>query len=244
MLPVTDLSAFRGQADTNLGLFMTYNPQMEFLFPGSQRLFKRDQSKSSRTPGKRRKKSEETETESDDIDIVQEDILKVEPKESKKVKRDTKKAEATSKPVREEEILEEVEEKKEKPKKRQTLENTEMGEMDMEMEDKNHKKRTLFHEQLQYGLIPGDDLSDLFPGNGYVLGSGGVKFDGSDNSAPPMEEVQMEPAEWEVRSIMAVCSQCSEDPFRKANIISWRESPKKLYAGAMYVPAVPECQRF
>ncbi|CAB0004666.1 unnamed protein product [Nesidiocoris tenuis] len=48
----------------------------------------------------------------------------------------------------------------------------------------------------------------------------------------------------QVRSIMSLCSGCGEDPFRKANVLSWRETSKKLYAGAQYVPAAQECHRF
>lgn len=232
MLPVTELSAFRGPGGTNnINLFSPYNSQIDILIPGMQRLFKRDQTKQTGNPGKRTSKSEESENTELEVD----DILRVTPKQSKKVKRDAE----SEMQVKEEDLFEESSVKNTEVKKRQTLEGTETG------EEKNHKKRTLFQEQFQYGLIPGDDLSDLYNGDGYILGGGGIRFDGGDNSHPELpEKVQMEPAEWEVRSIMAVCSGCSEDPFRKATLISWRESPKKVFAGATYIPANPECQRF
>ncbi|XP_046669099.1 uncharacterized protein LOC124359951 isoform X1 [Homalodisca vitripennis] len=241
MLPIPELSAFRGQSDpTVTGLFTPYTGQVDLLLPGMQRLFKRDQTKLASTLGKRIKKSEESSIAEDQMG----DILKVETRESRKVKRETTKVdERKVKPINEDDILKETDDKKDvEVKKRQTMEE------DGSNEDKHHKKRTLFDDQFQFGLIPGDDLSGLFPGDGYILGGGGIKFDGEEtNSADPEPTqggVQMEPAEWEVRSIMAVCSGCSEDPFRKASLISWRETSKKLYAGAMYVPAIPECQRF
>ncbi|XP_065211669.1 uncharacterized protein LOC135839498 [Planococcus citri] len=57
-------------------------------------------------------------------------------------------------------------------------------------------------------------------------------------------KLEYEPAEWEVRKIGEVCSACDEDPFRKANVLSWQETPKKLFAGAEYIPAIPKCHIF
>lgn len=54
----------------------------------------------------------------------------------------------------------------------------------------------------------------------------------------------IEPAEGEVRRIMAVCTGCEPDPFRKVSIISWRSVPKKIYSGALFLKARPECRRF
>ncbi|KAL1116627.1 hypothetical protein AAG570_005099, partial [Ranatra chinensis] len=115
---------------------------------------------------------------------------------------------------------------------------------------KSPKKRTL--DQSEFGLIPGIDLSGLFTGEGYVLGAGGYKLqvDGaadaaqSLNTATGEEEKQMEPAEWEVRSIMALCSGCGEDPFRKATVLSWRETSKKVFGGALYIQANQQCHEF
>lgn len=236
MLPVNQLGVLN--RDPGLGLFSPFN---NLHLPGP-RLFKRDQTKHTMTVNKRMKKSDESTAEKgeEEEDSAVEDINKMVSHESKKVKRDTSKVEISkSKPVTEEDVLGESENKNAEMKKRQTVENEEPS------EDKTQKKRTIFNEQFQFGLVPGDDLSGLFPGNGYILGGGGIKFDATESGGPqPTESVQMEPAEWEVRSIMEVCSGCSEDPFRKANIISWRETPKKLFAGALYVPAIPECQRF
>ncbi len=57
-------------------------------------------------------------------------------------------------------------------------------------------------------------------------------------------KIEFEPAEWEVKKIGAVCGGCDEDPFRKANVLSWQETPKKLFAGAQYIPAIPKCYIF
>lgn len=243
MLPITELTAFRGPGGSkNINLFTPFNSHIDILLPGMQRLFKRDQAKQIRTPGKRTKKSENFDDDEEIADTQVDDILKVTTTELRKVKREASKTEPTKRVVfKEDDVLKEDEGRNLGLKKRQTLEGVETG------GDKNQKKRTLFNDQFQFGLIPGDDLSGLFPGDGYVLGGGGLKFEGEERNklAEPTEtKVQMEPAEWEVRRIMSVCSGCSEDPFRKASIISWRESPKKVYAGAHYVPATPECQRF
>lgn len=243
MLPITELTAFRGPGGSkNINLFTPFNSHIDILLPGMQRLFKRDQGKQISTPGKRTKKSENHDDDEDVADAEVDDILKATTKELRKVKREASEMEQAKRVVfKEDDILKEDEGRSMGLKKRQTLEGMEMG------DEKNQKKRTIFNEQFQFGLIPGDDLSGLFPGDGYVLGGGGLKFEGEERNklAKPAEpQVQMEPAEWEVRRIMAVCSGCSEDPFRKASIISWRESPKKVYAGAHYVPATPECQRF
>lgn len=53
-----------------------------------------------------------------------------------------------------------------------------------------------------------------------------------------------EPAEGEVLQVMNVCSGCAPEPFKKAELISWRTTPKKLYSGALYTLANPVCRRF
>ena len=58
------------------------------------------------------------------------------------------------------------------------------------------------------------------------------------------DDYPREPAEGEVRQVMNICSGCDPEPFKKAEIISWRNTPKKLYAGALYTLANPECKRF
>ncbi|XP_067005035.1 uncharacterized protein b6 [Anabrus simplex] len=58
------------------------------------------------------------------------------------------------------------------------------------------------------------------------------------------ENYPREPAEGEVLQVMGVCSGCDREPFRKALVISWRSTPKKLYSGALYSPATPECRKF
>lgn len=55
---------------------------------------------------------------------------------------------------------------------------------------------------------------------------------------------EREPAEAEVKAVMNVCSGCDEEPFGKALVFSWRTVPKKLYSGAFFSPAVPQCKLF
>jgi hypothetical protein len=68
--------------------------------------------------------------------------------------------------------------------------------------------------------------------------------DDDDDTSSREEAYPREPAEGEVSQVMNVCSGCDPEPFKKAEIISWRNTPKKLYAGALYSLANPECQRF
>lgn len=58
------------------------------------------------------------------------------------------------------------------------------------------------------------------------------------------EEDVREPAEAEVRQVMDTCDGCAEEPFEKALIMGWRTVPKKLYSGALYLPAIPACKAF
>ncbi|KAK9500071.1 hypothetical protein O3M35_001409 [Rhynocoris fuscipes] len=117
----------------------------------------------------------------------------------------------------------------------------------MRSTEKPKKKRTV-----DFGVFPGVDLSGLYTGDGFVLGGGTIPiqdltFNGQNDDLSQEERPTKkwnEPAEWEVRSIMSLCSGCGEDPFRKANVLSWRETSKKLYAGALYVPASQQCHHF
>lgn len=57
-----------------------------------------------------------------------------------------------------------------------------------------------------------------------------------------MEE--REPAEAEVTAVLNICSGCDEEPFAKAMVFGWRTVSKKLYSGAFFQPAVPQCRVF
>ncbi|EFN89054.1 Neuronal pentraxin-2 [Harpegnathos saltator] len=58
------------------------------------------------------------------------------------------------------------------------------------------------------------------------------------------EEDEREPAEAEVKQVMDMCDGCADEPFEKALIVAWRSVPKKLYSGALFLPAVPACKEF
>ncbi|XP_045784986.1 uncharacterized protein LOC123880731 [Maniola jurtina] len=53
-----------------------------------------------------------------------------------------------------------------------------------------------------------------------------------------------EPAEAEVKAVMQVCSGCTPEPFKKALVLSWRSTSKKLYSGAHYYKGLPICRAF
>lgn len=77
-------------------------------------------------------------------------------------------------------------------------------------------------------------------------------FGGLANNAPsndlaiPKEQKkeEREPAEAEVRFIMDMCDGCAEEPFQRALVFGWRNVPKKLYSGAIVIPATPQCKAF
>lgn len=100
--------------------------------------------------------------------------------------------------------------------------------------------------------IPDDDLYKYFAQHNQQQQPSLEGADGNhnyhhnqQNSKPSSTgKKQSEPAEWEVRKLSEICSGCKDDPFRKANVLSWQETPKKLFAGAQYVPAVPKCYVF
>ncbi|XP_063374110.1 uncharacterized protein LOC134661834 [Cydia amplana] len=66
----------------------------------------------------------------------------------------------------------------------------------------------------------------------------------------PVQNVQKEtvderePAEAEVKAVMQVCSGCAAEPFKKALVLSWRSTPKKLHSGAHYYKGLPICKAF
>nr|CAI5823674.1 unnamed protein product [Callosobruchus analis] len=55
-------------------------------------------------------------------------------------------------------------------------------------------------------------------------------------------EEEREPAEAEVKAVLNICDGCDEEPFERALIFGWRTVPKKLYSGAFYKPAKPQCK--
>ncbi|GLH13577.1 Uncharacterized protein GBIM_18117 [Gryllus bimaculatus] len=62
--------------------------------------------------------------------------------------------------------------------------------------------------------------------------------------AAQRDDYPREPAEGEVTQVMQVCSGCAREPFKKVELISWPSTPKKLYSGALYTPATPQCRKF
>lgn len=55
---------------------------------------------------------------------------------------------------------------------------------------------------------------------------------------------EREPAEAEVMAVMKICGGCDDEPFSKALVFGWRTVAKKLYSGAIYAPAIPQCKVF
>ncbi|XP_076684094.1 pentraxin-related protein b6 [Andrena cerasifolii] len=101
------------------------------------------------------------------------------------------------------------------------------------------KKRGLV--QLGDGLIVDDGYISQGLDNEYFSGltNFGLQLPKYEN-----KDDEREPAEAEVRMIMDICDGCEEEPFRKALIMAWRSVPKKLYSGALHVPATPACKAF
>ena len=135
-----------------------------------------------------------------------------------------------------------------------------------ELEDIKLKKTTGKHKVIKRALEFGNEdvNGHLFEQHSSALiGGTGLELLGGDFnpiSAPQQDELEQiqlegtndgasdayprEPAEGEVMQVMNVCSGCAAEPFKKAELISWRNTPKKLYSGALYTLANPECKRF
>ncbi|XP_033327334.2 pentraxin-related protein b6 [Megalopta genalis] len=113
-------------------------------------------------------------------------------------------------------------------------------------EDKKLEKRE--SDKKKRGLVQLAD--DLIVDDGYISqGLDNEYFSGLANfglQLPKYEnkDDEREPAEAEVKMVMDICGGCDEEPFRKALIMAWRSVPKKLYSGALHVPAVPACKAF
>ncbi|KAJ9600094.1 hypothetical protein L9F63_009605 [Diploptera punctata] len=96
------------------------------------------------------------------------------------------------------------------------------------------------YEHHSSALIDGTDLS-LLGGDFNPLGVPQQEEGGGESSG---DSYPREPAEGEVMQVMNVCSGCAPEPFKKAELITWKNTPKKLYSGALYTLANPECKRF
>lgn len=106
--------------------------------------------------------------------------------------------------------------------------------------DSKHNKRELF-------LSGGQLVQDSLLGNSYdqtlLDGLAGI----GENEPVLLKQKQSderEPAEAEVKAVMSICTGCDPEPFGKAIVFAWRTVAKKLYSGAFYQPAVPECRVF
>ncbi|XP_071874524.1 pentraxin-related protein b6 [Bombus fervidus] len=109
----------------------------------------------------------------------------------------------------------------------------------LEKRDSTKKKRGLV--QLGDGLIVDDGYISQGLDNDYFAGltNFGLQLPKYEN-----KDDEREPAEGEVRTIMDVCDGCSEEPFAKALVFGWRSVPKKLYSGAVHIPAASMCKAF
>ncbi|XP_046615163.1 uncharacterized protein LOC124302734 [Neodiprion virginianus] len=106
--------------------------------------------------------------------------------------------------------------------------------------DSEKRKRGLI--QLADGSILDDALlGDQGLENNYF--SGLTSF-GIQLPVHHTKDEEREPAEGEVRQVMNVCDGCADDPFEKVLILGWRSVPKKLYSGALYLPAAQTCKAF
>lgn len=57
-------------------------------------------------------------------------------------------------------------------------------------------------------------------------------------------ERKVEPAQWEVLKVGSVCSACEPDPFGAASVLSWQDTRKQFFNGALYLSALPKCYSF
>ncbi|XP_076167921.1 pentraxin-related protein b6 [Ptiloglossa arizonensis] len=109
----------------------------------------------------------------------------------------------------------------------------------LEKRESEKKKRGLV--QLGDGLIVDDAYLSQGLDDEYFSGLAnfGLQLPKYEN-----KDDEREPAEAEVRMIMDVCDGCADEPFTKALIMAWRSVPKKLYSGALHLPAAQACKAF
>lgn len=90
------------------------------------------------------------------------------------------------------------------------------------------------------------DFIHLLPtheGEQTLLPSNRAQQSSSQGSSPAT--TQTEPAEWEVSQILQACSaECFDDSFKRASVMSWQGTPKKLFSGAAYPKVVGSCYNF
>ncbi|XP_015586506.1 uncharacterized protein LOC107263622 [Cephus cinctus] len=104
-------------------------------------------------------------------------------------------------------------------------------------------------EKRKRGLVQLADGSVL--DDSYLVSQGldnnyfsGLASFGAQLPAHATKDEEREPAEAEVKQVMDICDGCAEEPFEKALVMSWRNVPKKLYSGAVYLPAAQTCKAF
>ncbi|CAG9823607.1 unnamed protein product [Phaedon cochleariae] len=85
--------------------------------------------------------------------------------------------------------------------------------------------------------------SDAFD-QSLLYGLAGIGQNEAVSEQQKQSEDEREPAEAEVKAVLNICTGCDEEPFDKALVIGWRTVPKKLYSGAFYTPAIPQCKVF
>ncbi|XP_066584528.1 uncharacterized protein [Prorops nasuta] len=110
---------------------------------------------------------------------------------------------------------------------------------------KNEKrKRGIFQvgEGLTFDDIYASAVSQGLDNTDYFSGLTTFGHPPEPNNVAKMDE--REPAEAEVRMVMNICDGCAQEPFEKALLIGWRTVPKKIYSGALYIPATQHCKAF
>lgn len=123
---------------------------------------------------------------------------------------------------------------------------------DKQMEHKIIKRAITFRDDEDEGhylgsqglSLIGSTATGLLGGDFNPISGPQQQEDDPSGTSSSEEDYPREPAEGEVLQVMNICSGCDPEPFKKAEIISWRNTPKKLYAGALYTLANPECRRF
>ncbi|XP_048505490.1 uncharacterized protein LOC110117176 isoform X2 [Athalia rosae] len=129
----------------------------------------------------------------------------------------------------------------EKNEKEPSASSASFGAKIVQKRDSEKKKRGLVQ------LADGSILDDTFLGGNQGLDNNyfsGLASFGLELPIHKMKDEEREPAEGEVKQVMEVCDGCAEDPFEKALIMGWRSVPKKLYSGALYLPAAQTCKGF
>jgi hypothetical protein len=106
----------------------------------------------------------------------------------------------------------------------------------------DNRRRSLGRSKRSWIPLILQSMSDAAPVTAVVDVTAAARNARSNGGDP--HDRKREAAEWEVTKVASVCAACVTDPFGTASVLSWHETRKQFYNGALYLPALPKCYQF